>query len=286
MTDAPLEKLIAEATQWWTTEIIDIHPGKIVIRGYPIEELIGQLTFPQMIWLMVRGDLPTPDQALLLDAALVASVDHGPHAPSIAVARMAVTCGAELNGAMASAINVLADVHGGAGQQCMELYEHVCNEMLCGAPLAAAVDKVLDRHVAEIGKIIPGFGHRWHPVDPRVAPLLGLAEAAVDAKVVSGQFIAIGREIERGLKRRTGKPIPMNIDGVTAVIFSELGFAPPMGRGLFILSRSVGILAHAWEQTQQGGRIKGPMPKCIPYTYAGHSERSLDQAVAGRHPGK
>ena len=57
----------------------------------------------------------------------------------------------------------------------------------------------------------------------------------------------------------------MNIDGATAVIYSELGFAPPLGRGLFILSRSVGILAHAWEQTQQGGRIKGPMPPEIPY---------------------
>ena len=65
----------------------------------------------------------------------------------------------------------------------------------------------------------------------------------------------------------------MNIDGATAVIFSELGFAPPMGRGLFILSRSVGILAHAWEQMQQGRRIKGPMPKDIPFTYTGPAAR-------------
>ena len=56
----------------------------------------------------------------------------------------------------------------------------------------------------------------------------------------------------------------MNIDGITAVIFCELGFEPELGRGLFILSRSVGILAHAWEQKQQGRRIMGPMPKEIP----------------------
>ena len=69
----------------------------------------------------------------------------------------------------------------------------------------------------------------------------------------------------------------MNIDGATAVIFCELGFAPPLGRGLFILSRSVGILAHAWEQTQQGGRIKGPMPPTIPYTlYAGPNRDALE----------
>ena len=67
----------------------------------------------------------------------------------------------------------------------------------------------------------------------------------------------------------------MNIDGATAVIYSELGFAPALGRGLFILSRSVGILAHAWEQTQQGGRIKGPMSPEIPYRYTGPA-RALD----------
>ena len=92
------------------------------MRGYPIQELIGTLSFPEMIWLMLRGELPAPAQARLLEAALVAAVDHGPHAPSIAISRMAVTCGLPLNGAMASAINVLDDVHGGAGQQCMELF--------------------------------------------------------------------------------------------------------------------------------------------------------------------
>jgi len=55
----------------------------------------------------------------------------------------------------------------------------------------------------------------------------------------------------------------MNIDGATAVIDCELGFPPELGRGLFVLSRSVGILAHAWEQTQQGGRIKGPVPPSV-----------------------
>lgn len=50
----------------------------------------------------------------LLDAALVAVVDQGPQARSIAIARMSVPCGLPLNGAMASGINVLDDVHGGA----------------------------------------------------------------------------------------------------------------------------------------------------------------------------
>src|SRR5438094_9594352 len=125
MSDKNAEALVQSAADWWTTEIIDIHPGEIHVRGYAIQDLIGQISFPQMIWLMVRGELPTAGQARLLEAALVASVDHGPHAPSIAISRMAITCGAELNNAMASAINVLADVHGGAGQQCMEFYQMI-----------------------------------------------------------------------------------------------------------------------------------------------------------------
>ncbi|MET0536143.1 MAG: citryl-CoA lyase, partial [Steroidobacter sp.] len=180
------------------------------------------------------------------------------------------TCGVDLNNAMASGINVLGDIHGGPGQQCMELYEEV------RAAGDVTTDRVLDGFIARHGKIVPGFGHRFHPIDPRVEPLLTLVERAAKEGVVDGGYARIGREVEAALQRRTGKAIPMNIDGVTAVIFCELGFPPPMGRGLFILSRSVGILSHAWEQSQRNERIKGPMPKEIPYTYSGPERRSLD----------
>ena len=113
------DQLLKQATAWWSTSIIDIRPGEIVIRGYPIQELIGALSFAQMVWLMLRGEVPASAQAKLLEAALVAAVDHGPQAPSIAISRMAVTCGLPINGAMASAINALDDIHGGAGQQCI-----------------------------------------------------------------------------------------------------------------------------------------------------------------------
>lgn len=277
MSDNP-EQILADAERWWSTSIIDIHPGEIDIRGYPIEQLIGAISFPQMIWLMVRGELPTPGQARLLEAALVASVDHGPHAPSIAISRMAISCGAELNNAMGSAINVLADVHGGAGQQCMDFYQMIRKHHAQGGELEAAVEAALPEYQEKHGKIVGGFGHRWHPVDPRTEPLLGLVEEAAATGEVTGEYIAIGRAVEAVLTRLKGKPIPMNIDGSTAVIFSELGFEPEMGRGLFILSRSVGILSHAWEQKQEGRRIKGPMPKSIPFTYTGPRRRSLGAA--------
>jgi citrate synthase len=170
-------------------------------------------------------------------------------------------------------VNVLGDVHGGAGQQCMELYEEIAANSESGSDLKDAVGAALERFVAAHGKIVPGFGHRFHPIDPRCAPLFALVEEARGQGTVSGRYAAIGRAVEEGIQRRTGKPIPMNIDGVTAMIFCELGFVPPLGRGLFILSRSVGILSHAWEEVSRGSRMKGPMPKSIPYTYSGPGPR-------------
>jgi citrate synthase len=277
------EQLVDDAKAWWSTGIVDIHPGRIDIRGYPIQDLIGAVTFPQMIWLMLRGELPDAPQAALLEAALVAAVDHGPHAPSIAISRMAVTCGLPINGAMASAINALDDIHGGAGQQCMALMQRIDAAAAGREPTAVDVAAVLEAHAAEHGKVIPGFGHRWHPVDPRAVRLMALVRDAQAAGTVAGRYATIGTLVEQALGTRKGVPIPMNIDGITAVIYLELGFPPALGRGLFILSRSVGILAHAWEQAQQGGRIKGPLPTSIPYTYTGPAERRLDpDSLSGR----
>jgi citrate synthase len=275
MTTKRPEELLADASAWWDTAIIDVHPGEIAIRGYPIEDLIGRARFPEMIWLMLRGELPSPAQADLLEAALVPGVDHGPHAPSIAIARMAVTCGLPVNGAMASAINVLDDIHGGAGQQCMELYREIDAEAGADGDLALAATKVIERHREAGEKIVPGFGHRFHPVDPRTAPLFELVAKAEAVGTVSGRYAQIGRAVEQALEALKKRHIPMNIDGITAVIFCELGFEPELGRGLFILSRAVGILAHAWEQKQRGRRIMGPMPREIPYRYSGPARRAV-----------
>lgn len=275
----PTQDAAALCADYWSTSIIDIHPGSINVRGYPIQDLIGHISFPQMIWLMLRGELPTDAQARLLEAALVASVDHGPHAPSIAISRIATSCGLPLNGAMASAINALDDVHGGAGQQAVELYQDIAQRLadaasdaqdLSGA-VAAGIAAFNDAH----GKYLPGFGHRFHPVDPRATRLLAMVDDAVEQGVIEGHFAAIARGIEAHLKARKQKPVPMNIDGITAVIYAELGFAPELARGVFCLSRAVGILAHAWEQRGRGERNKGPLPRQLPYRYTGQPERAL-----------
>jgi citrate synthase len=274
MTEKTAHDVEKEVEGWWGTEVIDMAPGEIRFRGYPIEELIGNVSFAQMIWLMLRGELPSVEQSELLEVALTAGVDHGPQAPSIAIARMAATCGVGLNNAMASALNVLGDVHGGAGEQSVEIYTEILNGREGDEALMSTVDRFLADYFGSGQKYVPGFGHRFHPIDPRAPRILELVDQAADKGVVKGDFTTIAREIEKGIKRSKGRDIPMNIDGATAVVYAELGFPAPLARGLFCLSRSVGILAHAWEQGQQGGRNKGPIPRRMIWSYEGVPQRN------------
>ncbi|GAA3743881.1 citrate synthase [Spinactinospora alkalitolerans] len=263
-----------EVEGWWSTSLTRIAPGEIELRGYPVQELIGAASFVDTIWLLLRGEFPAGRQSALLEAALTASVDHGPQAPSIAAARMAATCGVGLNNAVASGVNLLGDVHGGAGQQCMELLEALRARQEAGEDPAEAARAAVAEHRAA-GRYVPGFGHRFHPRDPRRDPLLGLVAEAAEAGVVSGTHLALAQELERALAAGRERPVPMNIDGATAVVYCELGFPPELGRGLFVLSRSVGVLAHAWEERQGGARIKGPIPRRLLAGYTGPAARAV-----------
>jgi citrate synthase len=255
---------VSDVADWWATSVCRMEPGIVELRGIPVQDLIGSTGLVATIWLLTRGALPSPGETALLEAALVAAVDHGPQAPSIAIARMAVTCGVGLNNAMASGVNALGDVHGGAGEQCVELLNEIVDRESGGQSLTDAVAATLGEY-----RYVPGFGHRFHPVDPRRDPLLALVDQAVAEGIVAGKHVRAARAVETALNQDRDTPVPMNIDGATAVIYAELGFPPPLARGLFVLSRSVGILAHAWEESNQGRRNKGPIPPSILPTYQG-----------------
>ena len=263
---------------WWQTDITEMAPGMLRYHGYAIEDLIGNVGFPGMVWLLLKGELPNEGQEKLFGYALTAGVDHGPQAPSIAIARMAATCGVGLNNAMASALNVLGDVHGGAGEQAVEIYAEIAADIDAnGGAASDGVTRFLDRFFADGGKYIPGFGHRFHKVDPRTGRLMDLVAESEKDGVVSGNVRAIAQEMERQISARKDREINMNIDGATAVVYAELGFPAPLARGFFCLARSVGILAHAWEQTQQGGRNKGPIPRDMIWTYTGKPHRPVER---------
>lgn len=280
MSGTPHDQAAAgEVTAWWATELTEMEPDVLRLRGFAIQDLIGHVGFVDVIWLLLRGDLPSPHEASLLEAALVAGVDHGPQAPSIAAARMAITCGVGLNNAIATGVNLLGDVHGGAGQQCMALLEQIRIEAdNRHASVAESVSAAL-RAYSEEGCFVPGFGHRFHRHDPRRDPLVDAVQHFVAEGHGSGRHLEIACEIEAQLRRPGSRPIPMNIDGATAVVFSELGFAPELGRGLFVISRAIGVLAHAWEERTSGSRIKGPIPSSLVPDYRGPGPRSVDAVL-------
>src|SRR5262245_4693286 len=197
------KKKLKTPEEWWSTSIIEMRPGMIRYRGYAVEELIGRIGFAEMVWLLTRGELPEPQAAQLLEAALVAAVDHGPQAPSIAVARMAMTCGVQINSAMASAINVLGDVHGGAVEQCVAFYNAIARRIDASGMKARDLRMVRSAVEAEMKALndngvrhIPGFGHRFHPTDPRAPRLLELVDEAVAAGAILGLFAAIAATVE------------------------------------------------------------------------------------------
>jgi len=188
---------------------------------------------------------------------------------------MAITCGIGLNGAIASGVNALGDIHGGAGQQCMELLSAIDAKCRTGCEVSAGVSAGLDEWRRRHGQFIPGFGHRFHGIDPRAARISELLKEAIRDGVVEGRFVRIGEAVWSELAHGKSSPPAMNVDGATAVLLLELGFPAELGRGIFVLSRSVGICAHAFEQSRRGERIKGPIPPDVTVRYTGIAPRKL-----------
>lgn len=253
--------MYSDGAAWWETAISDIKKNEIIIRGYPIEELIGNVSYTQMLYLLLCGEVLSEKKAKLWESVLVAGADHGPRAPSIAAARMAATCGISFNSCIATGINVLGDVHGGAVEKAMHLFYST------GSLLDAHPEKGLSSIVAEQferfknrGEKLPGFGHQLHDDDPRVRRLYELAQSLIDEGEIEGKYLKIAEEYRLHLEQSKKKKITMNIDGVAAAIQCELSIPAEAAKGIFALSRGMGIVAHAFEELQNGALIKGPCP--------------------------
>ena len=110
---------------------------------------------------------------------------------------------------MASAINVLGDVHGGAGQGALEIYLEILGHMDAGESLDAAVDRALAPRLAE-KQIIPGFGHRFHPIDPRTPRLFELCDKAVGSGKYGQNIAQAPKQKKKFLGKETKNIKPLN----------------------------------------------------------------------------
>jgi len=263
---------------WWETAIVKVERNKVVVRGYNIQDLIGRVSYAEMVYLEIMGELPRQEVAKLLEAALVAACDFGPVSPAIASTRMAVTCGISFNSAVANGINVLGDIHGGATENGMRLYYDIVQRSEAGG---TAVGELVENTCIEyqrMGQYVPGFGHPINDDCPRVRRLLELGDTAVQAGLISGKYIHVARTFERILEQVQGRKIPMNVDGALAAIQCEIGLPPAVAKGLISLSRGIGLVAHAYEELMAGARLKAPCPPEVmqrEFVYVGPPERTL-----------
>jgi citrate synthase len=229
----------------WMTAITSVAPNEIRVRGYRLEELMGRISFGDATYLVVRGQLPSPAVGGLIEAVLVASIDHGVTPPSTLAVRNAASTGAPLNACIAAGALAVNRHHGGAIEACMRLLAPGAAKVQAGED-AEGVAKGLISAEKAAGRRLPGYGHRVHTDDPRSHRLLALAKDAGAA----GANVALAEAIVRVLAA-SGKPLPLNVDGAIAAVLADLGFAPELANGFFILARSAGWLAQIVEELKR-----------------------------------
>jgi len=245
----------------WTTGITKIEPNVIAVRGHDIAGLMGHASVGAAVYLILRGDLPTPGVGKLMDAILVSSIDHGATPPSALAARTVASTGATLSASVAAGIMAINRHHGGAIEDCAGhlgiIIERAKASGLSEKSLMAAASAYLNELKAH-GKKMAGFGHRIHSADPRTARLFELADEAD----VRGPYLDAARAVERVFADR-GKPLPINVDGAIGAVLTQLGFAPAVMNGIFMIARVPGLVAHVVEEQS---RMK-PMRKIDPVNH-------------------
>jgi citrate synthase len=256
----------------WRTAITRIEPNEILIRGYAVDELMGRLSFAEAIYLILRGELPTPTMGRLFGAVLVASIDHGVTPPSTLAARNVATTGARLRASVAAGVLGFGMYHGGDVETCIRFLEDGLARVRDGESYAEAADALLSACL-EAGRTPPGFGHRIHTSDPRASRLLQMAhELELD-----GEHVQMVRAIDRRLAARLGaRPVPLNVDGAIAAVCADMGFEPELGNALFMIARIPGLVAHANEERSRQHPMRqidpkdasydGPPPRRLPET--------------------
>src|SRR6476659_2174221 len=158
----------------WQSSVTAIAPNTIRIRGYPVDEMMGRLSFAEAVYMLLMGELPTTAIGRMLNAVLVSSLDHGVTPPSTVAARNVATSGAPLKDCVAAGILAFGPHHGGDIESCMRFLDQGLTLVRSGASLQQAADAIVEQCVAENIEP-PGFGHRYHTRDPRAARLFQMA---------------------------------------------------------------------------------------------------------------
>lgn len=230
------------------TAISRVETDKIITRGYNQRDLIEKIRYSDMVFLLLKGRLPSLKEGKVFNHVLVSFCDHGVTPPSTQTARLVASSGSPMNSAVAGALLSFGHKHAGAIEKAMELYQSKISSVyitedsdLDNKQIASLAIDIYNEYI--IGnKKIPGFGHRYHNVDPRADKLM---ELAIKEGFV-GPHVKLALAIEDLVCEK--KKIRLNVDGANAAILSDLGFSPDLGLGVFIIGRIPGIIAHIHEE--------------------------------------
>jgi citrate synthase len=232
-------------------------------------ELIGTTPFTSVAHLLYTGELPDETAASLLDALMVASIDHGPGTPSVLAARTVISGGASFQAGAAAGLLAMGRLHAAAVNDAMNAIGDVAERADAGTDLDRAAAEVVAA-ARDAGHRLAGFGHRQHTTrDPRVDRLFSMARQAG----VDGTHIEAAEAIENALEAATGRRLPINIDGVYAAIMGEIGFPPDLANAVFIASRMTGVMAHVVEELTSMPPMRRIDP--VAHSYDGPPSRSL-----------
>jgi citryl-CoA lyase len=244
------------------TRIADIQSdGAEIIRGYTLTDLISNKSFPEVIFLLLKGKLPSIDETKMFNAILTAIIDHGPAVASAMNARISASAKNDLHTAVAAGLLGLGERHGVVIEQSMRFfYDHLKEKDWEG----------LLKKMKEEKKYLSGYGHKIFTSDPRTQNLFDLA---YELKI-AGPHVGLAQHIENVLATIQSKKIPLNADGAIAAILCDMGFDYRVGNGIFVIARVPGLVAHVVEECTNDEGIRRLDPEDI--EYIGDSVRALD----------
>lgn len=230
------------------TAVSKVEKDKIVTRGYNQRDLIEKIKFNDMIYLLLKGKLPSIMESKIFNYVLVSFCDHGVTPPSTQTARLIASSGSPINSAIAGALLSFGNKHAGAIEKTMQLYQSKIRSVyliddvdIDNKQIASLAIDIYNEYTLE-GKKIPGFGHRYHDVDPRADKLMEL----VIKEGFIGPHIKLALALQDLVYEKKG--IRLNVDGANAAILSDLDFDPELGLGVFIMGRLPGIISHIHEE--------------------------------------
>lgn len=230
-----------EAKPFWRTAISKVEPGDIRVRGYDLNDLIGNVSFGDVTYLLLTGELPAGNEGKMMEALLVSASEHSLMAPSVDATRFVASGGVPIQAAVASGINAMGEFHAGAVDNSARLLLEAESYDL---PSAAEAGHELVKRVREEKRLLSGYGHKVHRPDPRTARVMAVAEALG----FRGRYCDIGAAVEEATEAFFPRRLAMNIDGAMACVMLEMGLDPALGRAFYVIGRTPGLVAHAHEE--------------------------------------